>query len=216
MKISLLFGLFACLHALTSTSHAEAVFNRADGVMHVPSLRVGSEVYTDADFRVNAQGQMELLRYTAVRRATSEDAVIREIVPTILKMPVWYGKKYGPGMPWLRDPAEHVIRSAGDWNYFIENYPSEPEPFRSYRLDVDFDRFMLIAIATHPCDPGLVRMRSVQEYAGHIQVNYVSGIYDFNIGVCGGDRLNSNLWAVIPASAKPVKFVDVSAPGNRP
>ena len=162
MKIPLFASVFVCLQAFAPACHAEAVFNRADGVMHVPSLRVGSEVYTDADFRVNAQGQLELLRYTAVRRAKGEDAVIREIVPTILRIPVWYGKKYGPDRPWLRDPAEHVIRSAGDWNYFIENYPSEPEPFRSYPLDVDFDRSMLIAIATHPCSQGSVRMRSVQ------------------------------------------------------
>ena len=202
MKLSSFF-LASLLLAGASSSHAEAVFNKADGVLHVPTLRMGHEVYIDVDFRVNDHGHLELLRYTTVNSAESDATIIREIIPINIDIPGWYKPRQGNRIM----PVEHVIRSLSDWRYFAKNYPDDPELFLNHPLDVDFNQFMLVAIALHPCAHGPIDIQSIIEYKMHIQINYLSYISIIKPSLCPLIQSRVNRWFLIPASAKPVKFM---------
>lgn len=202
MKLSSFF-LASLLLAGASSSRAEVVFNKADGVLHVPTLRMGHEVYIDVDFRVNDHGHLELLRYATVDSAESDATIIREITPIDIDVPAWYKPRQGNRIM----PAEHVIRSLSDWRYFAKNYPDDPELFLSHPLDVDFNQLMLVAIALHPCAHGPIDIQSIIEYKTHIRINYRSHLSGLYPAVCGFIQSKVNRWFLIPASAKPVKFM---------
>ena len=201
------------IHGLLLVSiqgYAEGVFNQATGVMHLPVLRIGQDVYADVDFQLDSHGRLDLLRYRTVETAADSEAEVRKIAPLNAGVPLWYKPRTLQG---VRDSVvrSHAIHSLGDWNYFAKNYPEDFDGFRNFRPSVDFGANMLVVVAA--ADPAKcshkIEIREAVEYDGHVQINYV--YYQVtNLAICLDAPEYKNHWALFPATSKPVKFVESS------